>query len=221
MTVAVGVLTHNVYEHKRLKQFKRTLRSLAAQSPDAFYIVSNGSTDGTAEYVASLGGTVVDDPITSCGHGMNVTLSILAESGCDIAVFSNDDIEWKPGSLAALEAFLTDAPPDIIIASGLLEDDYPWNTVIERVEYGGQVALVRKTAPGGTWALRSHDWTLVRPVPESPGYDDVPTCERLRDKGYRVCQLDLATHIGKKVSTWGNASEKLGKPLDRKAWGIP
>jgi GT2 family glycosyltransferase len=196
------------------------VRSIADQDPERFYLVSNGSTDGTERYVASVGGTVVNDPVTSCGHGMNVTLGILAKSGCDVAVFSNDDIEWKPGSFKALEAFLRHAPENIIIASGLLEDDYPWNTVYETVFYGGQTALVRRTAPGGTWAIRPRDWETIRPIPESPGYDDVPTCERLATHGYRFAQLDLATHIGQDVSTWGNGSRRFGKPLDRERWGI-
>jgi GT2 family glycosyltransferase len=224
MKIAVGVLTHNQFRYDRHELFKRTVTSLVHDIDKIsleLYIVDNGSTDETPEYVRSIGGTVLSDPITTCGHGMNATIGICAGSGAELVVFSNDDIEWRAGALPALVRFWSEAPADILIASGLLEDDFPWNTVRERVDYGGVPGLIRDTAPGGTWTLRAADWGKIAPVPEAAGYDDVPTCNRLRAKGYRVCQLDLAEHQGEHVSTWGNISRELGKPLDRAAWGLP
>ena len=90
----------------------------------------------------------------------------------------------------------------------------------QEVEAGGVAALVRDTAPGGAWTLRAADWPRIGPVPEAPGWDDVPTCNRLRKQGYRVCQIDLADHVGEDHSTWGNISNRLAKPLDRKAWNV-
>lgn len=220
VTVAVGVLVHNVFRYHRHELFRRTVRSLADQNPDQLFIVSNGSDDGTQDYVRDLGGLVVNDPVSSCGHGMNVTINATAAAGCEFTVFSNDDIDWKPGSLVAMCEFLAAAPADLVLISGLLEDDYPWNTVYERVEYGGHIALIRRTAPGGCWGMRTSDWAKIRPVPESPGYDDVPACERLGKLGYRVAQLDLCEHIGTEASTWGNGSAAFGKPLDREFWRI-
>lgn len=214
MKIAAGVLCHQLYKYDRMELFKQTVRSIAVNQPDDLFLVSNGSDDGTEHYIAGLGGTVVYDPITSCGHGMNVTIGICAASGADIVVFSNDDIIWHPGAFDVLRRFWAHAPDDLLIASGHLEEDFPWNTVLDRIEVAGIPTLVRRTAPGGTWTLRAKDWPKIAPVPESPGYDDVPVCERLGAKGYRVAQLDLATHIGEEKSTWGNGSAKFGKPLD-------
>lgn len=214
MKTAVGILTHNVFRYDREAAFRRTVKSLAAQKPDQLFIVSNGSDDGTEDLVAKMGGTVVNDPISTCGHGMNVTMGICASSGADIVVFSNDDIWWDPWALDALKRFWAEAPEDIALVSGLLEDIYPWNTVRERVVHGGVPALIRDSAPGGCWSFRASYWPVISPVPEAKGWDDVPCCERLRLKGYRVGQIDLATHEGEATSTWGNGSDKWRRPLD-------
>lgn len=220
MKTAVGILTHNQFATGRHEAFLTTARSLAAQHPDALYVVDNGSTDETPEYVRSLGGVVLDDPISTCGHGMNATIGLCAASGAALVVFSNDDICWHPGALERLVAFWSEAPDDVKIASGLLEDDFYWNTVVERIECGGVEGLVRKTAPGGAWTLRAKDWPKIGPVPEAKGWDDVPTCARVISRGGRVVQLELADHIGEDLSTWGNDSAKFRRPLDREAWGL-
>ena len=221
MTIAAGVLTHDAIRYDRLDLFKQTVRSLVAQKPDFLYLVSNGSTDGTEAYVASLGGLVVNDPISSCGHGMNVTMGACVGSGADVVVFSNDDIIWHPDALGLISEFWAAAPDDVVIAAGILEDDYPWNTALERLEVAGQGGLVRLTAPGGAWTFRARDWGLIHPIPEAPGWDDVPTCQRLQWHGYRVAQFDWAEHIGEERSTWGNISGDFRKPLDYEGWGIP
>lgn len=221
MSIAAAVLTHNVIAYDRLGLLQDTLYSLAAQEPDALFVISNGSDDGTEEYVDSIGGTVVDDPISTCGHGMNVSIGIAVESGCDVVVFSNDDIAFEPDALYRIERFWEQAPDDLLIASGLLEDDYPWNTVYERIEVGSEVGLVRRTAPGGVWTLRASDWPRIQPVPEAAGWDDVPVSLRLQANGYRVAQFEWAHHRGQDRSTWENASHRFGKPLDRKKWGVP
>lgn len=214
LTISAAVLTHDVYRYHREELLKGTIRSVVAQEPDALYVVSNGSTDGTGEYVTSMGGLAVNDPISTCGHGMNVAISLAVTSGCDVIAFANDDVEFRPGAFAALRRFWAEAPDKLMVASGLLEDVFPWNTVRERVEYGGVPALIRDSAPGGVWTLRASDWPTIGPVPEAAGWDDVPACERLRNKGYQVAQLDLAEHVGQKHSTWGNGSERFRTPLD-------
>ena len=153
---------------------------------------------------------------------MNVTIGLCATSGADVIAFSNDDIAWHPGALAEVVRFWQAAPDDILICSGSLEPEYPWNTPRDMVECGGVRALVRDTAPGGTWTLRARDWPLIGPVQEIRGWDDVPTCQRLRAQGYRVAQMDVADHVGEEHSTWGNGTyaSDLGRPLDRSAWGM-
>lgn len=219
MRVAVGVLTHNVFTHDRQHLLLDTLRSLKQTSePFDLYIVDNASTDGTQNFVEQLGGYASKTMPSTCGHGMNVTLDIIS-ANADLCVFSNDDIAWKPGYLETLKAFWSDAPNDLLICSGHLEPEYPWNTPREVVQHGGIKALVRDTAPGGTWTFRAKHRSVIGRIPETAGIDDVPTCERLRASGYRVAQMDVATHAGEDKSSWGNGSYMLAKPLDPK-WGM-
>lgn len=222
MRFAIGILTFNQFSHERHELFLRTVKSLTGQmtADDSLYIVDNNSGDETAAYVASLGGTCLTGPLNSCGRGMNATISICAAAEPDIVLFSNDDILWAPDALTRLAAFWAEAPADLIIASGLMEESFPWNVARERIEFGGIEGLVRDSAPGGAWTMRASNWGLVRPVPEAPGWDDVPTCTRLRNKGYRVAQLDLADHLGEDLSTWANDSKRWERPLDRAAWGL-
>jgi rhamnopyranosyl-N-acetylglucosaminyl-diphospho-decaprenol beta-1,3/1,4-galactofuranosyltransferase len=56
MTVAAAIVTHN-----RLELLKLSVRSLRTQArkPDEIIIVNNGSTDGTAEWLAEQEGLFV------------------------------------------------------------------------------------------------------------------------------------------------------------------
>jgi glycosyltransferase involved in cell wall biosynthesis len=218
--VAAGILTFNQFSTGRHELFERTFESLVADV-DGLYVIDNNSDDETSAYVEGMGGTVLRDPLNSCGHGMNRVLSLLGGSGADLCLFSNDDILWRPGAVAALRDFWAAAPDDVLICSGLQQDVFPWSTPREAITCGGQRALVRDSVPGGAWTLRAKDWPKIRPVPEASGWDDVPTCDRLRRKGYRVAALDLAEHLGEDLSTWGNDSARHGTPLDRAAWGLP
>jgi GT2 family glycosyltransferase len=221
LRVAVGVLTHNVYKHDRFDLLRNTLKSLQqTEVPFDCYVVDNHSTDGTEAYVEALGGHLCRDAVFTCGHGMNVTMQILADSGADLCVFSNDDIEWHEGYLEKLTAFWSEAPDDLLVCSGHLEPVYFWNTPRHPITCGGVTALVRDTAPGGTWTFRVKDWPTIGPVPETHGEDDVPTCYRLTQQGYLVAQMDVATHVGEDASTWGNGSYLHAQPLDRKQWGL-
>lgn len=220
MKLAVGVLCHDVIRHDRVELLRQTCRTLLAGEPDSFYLIDNGSTDGTDELVTSMGGTVVRDPVSTCGHGMNVVMGVCARSGADVVVFSNDDIRWHEGWGEKVRSFWAEAPDDILICSASLEPEYPWNTPVAAIVVGGVKALVRHTAPGGTWTFRARDWPLIGPVPEVAGHDDVPTCRRLRASGFRVAQMDAATHEGEDHSTWGNESRRWARPLDRERWGL-
>jgi glycosyltransferase involved in cell wall biosynthesis len=219
--VSIGVLTHNQFSTGRHELFLQTLRSLkGAGWPFDLFVVDNGSTDQSGEYVQSIGGTAIKAIVSTCGFGMNATARACLSTQPDMVVLSNDDIEWHEGFLEVLVDFWDAAPLDVLIASGILEPDYPWNTARELLQAGPTKALVRDTAPGGAWSFRASDWLRIGPVPESAGWDDVPTCQRLKAEGYRVCQLDLAEHIGEGYSSWGNISHTVAKPLDRAKWGI-
>jgi len=217
--VVAGVLAHNAHRYGRFELLKRCVTSLT--EADAIVVIDNGSTDGTEQWVADIGGTVYSPPdgITTCGRGMNVTITAAANLG-DLVVFSNDDIIWRPGWRDRLEAFWADAPANVAIVSALLEPDYPWNTPLGVVDAGGLRGLIRATVPGGAWTLRSAEWPTIGPVPERVGWDDVPTCRRVNDSGRRCVAVDLVDHAGIDHSTWGNASQRWAQPLDRDRWGL-
>lgn len=222
MRLAVGILTRNQFVNGRHEVFTATLRSLTASHEDIdLYVVDNGSTDETADYVRGLGGTCIADPIHTHGHGANVTIGICAASGADVVVFSNDDVGWHSGALEAVRELWEAAPPDLGIIGGLLEDCYPWNAISGTIDLAGRRGLVRDTVPAAAWTFRAATWADMKPLPESAGWDDVPTCHRLNRKGYRLAQFDLAAHLGEGLSTWGNDSARHGTPLDRAAWGLP
>lgn len=219
MRVVAVVLTHNAATHGRTELLDRTLQSL--HEADELLLIDNGSDDGTEAVVAARGGYAyrADDGNTTCGRGMNVCITAAAKRG-DLVVFSNDDIIWHPGWRPQLQTFWTGAGQDIAIASGLLEESYPWNQPRGLIQIEGIKALRRETVPGGAWTLRSTSWAEIGPVPEVKGWDDVPTCHRLNAAGKKCVALDLADHAGVELSTWGNNSPAYGQPLDRDRWGI-
>lgn len=114
--------------------------------------------------------------------------------------------------------------------SGLLEPDWHWNKPIEAIEAGGVRVLVRESAPAAAWTFRHTGRGIAEDFMGDHGDDvfvsdfgeDYEYCQRLRRRGLRVAQLDLATHIGHGYSTHGNdAAEHVdSRPLDREKWGI-
>lgn len=222
MKIVAGVLTFRAKQFGRILELRETLGTLS--EADALYLLDNGSDDGSGELVRGMGGTVAEnlDGITTAGRGMNLLIGALAATDADVIVFSNDDIRWRPGWRAQVEAFWAAAPPAVKLMSGLLErQDYPWARVRARVEYGGVVALLRESAPGAAWTMRREDWELIGPCPEKVSWDDVPTCQKLRARGYHVAQADLAEHIGGDKSTWGNPAHAYPHPaLDLARYGI-
>lgn len=214
--VAVAILTWN-----RKDLFKRTLRSLKnTEYPYALSIVDNGSTDGTERIVRSLGGYLNTTGNHTAGYGMNLAITRALMCKPDIVVFTADDYEYRSGWLETLVNFWKHAPDSVILVTCNLEPVYGWNTVRGMVEYGGVRALVRDSVPGSNWSFRARDWPLIGPLQEKTGGEDLAVCARLRERGYSLCALDLAEHIGEKQSSWGNRSYLFGQPLDRERWGI-
>ncbi len=203
---AIAVRTWNALEHGREAMLERTLESLrAAGYPFELILFDNGSTDGTADLVAARGGILGPRSVgnDSSGHGMNQAIELALASGSDLIVFSDDDIEWHPDFLAKLVRFWSNAPHDLILASGFVEPRLRHNAVRGTIDSGGVRALVRETAPGGAWSFPATHWRWIGPL--QPGMEaDWEACLRLRAAGFRLAQIDLATHLGVDRSTWGN-----------------
>ena len=214
MKIVAGMLTFNAVTHDRLDLAKTTVRSLAAEA-DEVIVWDNGSSDGTEEWVRAIGGHLYASPdgVTTCGRGMNMLGSACAARG-DLVVLTSDDMLWRPGWRAVLEAFWAEAHDKVAIFCGLLEPDYPWSTPVGAITVNEVTGLLRPSVPGSGWTFRSADWPTIGPVPETYGRDDVPTCQRLVAEGWVLVAADLAEHLGERASTWGNASHQYAKPLD-------
>jgi len=212
--VAIAVRTWNAIRHGRRDLLERTLESLGeAGHPFELFLVDNGSTDGTAELVAARGGHAAPriDGQNGAGHGMNIAIERALSCAPDLVVFSDDDIGWQPGFLRQLVQFWAYAPHDIAILSGYVEPRWSWNTIRGALDCGEVRAIVRETAPGGAWSFPAALWGRIGPL--QPAMDaDWEACQRLRSAGFRLCQADLALHLGAARSTWGNTLA-AGQPV--------
>lgn len=247
-TFAVGVLSHSCVSNLRFELLDQTLRSLiiAFEPVEPVVVIDNGSKDGSTDVVAELVKNTMPhwqrrmpvhrlvqfalrsfirymppDGNHSPGRGRNVLVEhIVREFDPEYIVLSDDDMLWNADARNHLFRFMHNAPKDIAIVSGLLEPEWDWNTPRGLVEAGGEKALWRDSAPGAAWCLRAEDWGTIGPLNESPtGSEDFDACVKLRSKGLRVAQMDLAKHLGEKVSTLNNTAGP-GRPLNRKKWGL-
>lgn len=207
--IAATILTHNLYANERVDLFERTYASLAVEGVTVIP-VDNGSTDTTAEWMAQLGGYCYRGSNTTCARGTNISARVALGTGADICVLSDDDMEWSEDWTEWLQDFWKGAPDDVILAGCHLEPEFSWNAITDRVSWRGVRALIRESTGAASWSFRARDWPLIGPIPDRiQGYGDVPACERIRARGYRIAQLDLATHLGQGRSSWGNRTDEL------------
>ena len=145
------MLTWNHFQTGR-QDFKRTWSSIAKTGYAAeLHLLTNGSTDGTEERVAELGGIVDNgDPRIFYGN----TRLIEAMGDVDLFVLSADDLVYERNWLRRLVRFIEDAPEDIALFSCQMEPVWGWNTPRVLLECGGEKGLVRDSVPGSSWAFR-------------------------------------------------------------------
>lgn len=216
LKIAIALLAYN-----RLGLLRRTVASIeTAGYPYTLHAVDNGSTDGSAEYVAALGGVCNRDGNHTVGHGMNLAIGQALAAGPDWVLFTADDYEYTPGWLARLVPFLSEAPDTLKLICLNLEPVYPWNRITGTVQAGGLRGLLRQSIPGSNWLLRTADWPLIGPLAETTGGEDLAVCRRLLEMQYDLAALDLCAHSGERCSAWGNQSWCLAAPLDKAAYGL-
>ena len=118
---------------------------------------------------------------------------------------------WRPSWRERLEAWWSEAPDDVAMTGCHIEPDFHWNTITDRIVWGGIPGLVRESTGGASWSIpRDRLDVFFAPAgiwQQNQGYGDVMACGRLHERGYRICQIDLAEHAGQGMSTWGNATE--------------
>jgi len=215
--VAAVVLTYRAVSTGRVGLLRSCVESL--READYLQVVDNGSTDGTRELVKEWGGVSHDAPIHTSGHGNNLAARVARGSGADLYVFSDDDMYWRPGWRERLEAWWSEAPADLAMTGCHIEPDFWWNKITDRVVCGGVPGLVRSSTGGASWSMPADRFDVFfGPCgiwQQNQGYGDVMACDRVYGRGYRIGQIDLATHKGQGMSTWGNATEtKYGWNVD-------
>ena len=213
--IVATVLTHNVFRHGRSDLFRRTYDSLNVDGVRVIP-VDNGSTDGTEEMVAELGGYCYRGPNTTCGHGTNIAARVAIGAGADICVLSDDDMEWSPAWATWLTSWWWAAPDELVLTGCHLEPEFPWNLIEGAATYGGVQGLLRASTGAASWSFRADDWPKIGPIPDRiQGHGDVPACEAVKAQNLTIGQIDLATHLGQGRSSWGNRTHELyGWDLD-------
>jgi hypothetical protein len=220
LTVAVGLLTYQMFVTGRSDYFWATYSAFHDAEPHALTVVTCGASDGTQDVVNDLGG--IDDPgPASVGRGMTLAIEACIASGADIIVFSADDVVPVAGWLPRLTRFWQHAPDSVKLATLFLEGSWDWNRVSAAANVGGERVLFRASVPGSSWSFRADDWPLIGPIAPQTGGEDLDVCRRLRHHGYSLAALDLAVHVGRERSAWGNTSHRYEQPLNRAAWGLP
>lgn len=214
MRVCAAVLTYRAVSTGRADLLGQAVGSLG--EADGVWIVDNGSDDGSADLVSSMGGWSHPWPIHTSGHGTNLCSRILAATDADLCVLSDDDMLWRPGWRRHLEAWWEAAPDDVWLTGCHLEPAYPWNEIKATIRCGGVSGLVRSSTGAASWSYRRADHERIFPIPQQiQGWGDVPGCDAIDERGGRICQIDLAEHAGHGRSTWGNQTEaKYGHDLD-------
>ncbi len=210
LKVVICVLTYN-----RRELFQRTVNSLlGAQYPFIPVVVDNGSTDGTAEMVKNLHGTINGSGNHTTGRGMNIAIEEAMKHRPDLILFSADDFHYRKGFLKRLVSFWTSAPQDVIMTSCYLEPAWEWNKIITTDTAGEQRYAIRTSLPGSNWSFWANNVNKIFPVSEKTGGEDLEICGRLRQQRYRLAALDLVKHIGEEQSAWGNQSWRYAQPLN-------
>ena len=213
MRVVAGVLTRNAASFGRREMLRDTVESLG--EADSVIVVDNGSDDGSQYWCRDEFDAFMyrpSDGVTTCGRGMNI-LGAHCRIDADVVVLTSDDMIWRAGWRQVVESFWSEAGNDVILLCGLLEGEYPWNSVIGSYESGGVTGLMRECVPGSGWTFRASSWDHITPIGEQHGHDDVPACQRFRDDGLLMVAVDIATHVGEESSTWGNESHRYVRPL--------
>jgi glycosyltransferase involved in cell wall biosynthesis len=209
MRVAAIILTYRAVSTGRVDLLDQTFKSLVAT--DYLQVVDNGSDDGSRELIESWGGISHDGPLHTSGHGNNLAARVAYGTDADLIVFSDDDMLWRPDWRRDLEAWWSEAPDDIAMTGCHIEPAFHWNTIYDRIECGGVPGLIRESTGGASWSIprRKLD-TFFAPAgiwQQNQGYGDVMACNRVIERGHRIAQIDIATHAGQGMSTWGNSTE--------------
>lgn len=223
-TVAVGILTYNGRAF-----VEACLASVLAQTPaaDEFLVVDNASTDTTPDVIAARYPQV---PLVRNDTNVGVALGLnqlVAATTAPIVVLLNQDIELRPGALAAISDAFADPQVGVVgikllypdgrtvqHAGGWLEwplylaqhhgygqpDDGRWDTPAEVDVVTGAVFAVRRAA-----------WDALGGLSDlfSPAYfEETDFCLRAWGAAWKVVYAPAAVAIHHESTTLGQGSRR-------------
>ena len=214
--VAVAILTYN-----RRNFLERTLDSLLYSAGEYdLFVFDNGSTDGSQQLLASLNEAGVfsevkfnETGIHTAGFGMNRAIEMAMTTKPDLILLSADDYCYNLNWFNSFIEFWTAANNKIKLVGLNIEPLYPWNEIIDKIECGGQRALLRTSIGGSQWSFMDDDLDLIYPLREITGGEDLEVCRRLINNGHKIAALNLSEHIGERDSVWGNRSWEYARQL--------
>lgn len=210
--VTVIMTTYN-----RKKLFEETVNSLHSANLFRLVVIENHSSDGTYELAKEMRdkGLITDllQPEQKLPMLYQTQLigidHVLKNSLPDLLLLTADDFLYKSEWLSSLIEWYSEAPENVAYCSLYKEPEWWWNATYSTLKSSGQTAYVRRTVPGACWAMRLEDWKFIEPNFRKFAHDgqlDVNMCEWVYKNNKICCALDLAEHIGKHESLYGNIS---------------
>ena len=212
------MLTVVLTTYNRKELFKRTVASLhSANATFRLVVVENHSTDGTKELAQDMTskGVITELllPETKLPMLYQTQLMgidyILKDSLPDLILMTADDFEYKPEWLEAVSSWFKEAPPNVAYCTLYKEPEWWWNATYSTLKSDGHISYVRRTVPGACWVFNLDGWKFIEPNFRAWSHDgqlDVNMCEWVYKNNRICCALDLAEHIGKHASLYGNIS---------------
>lgn len=212
-----------------LRDLPDCLASVAAQLTDAdeVLVVDNGSTDGSADYVASqYPGIKLVRLVRNSGYAGGVNAGIQVAAG-DYLLMLNPDVVLAQDWLSEMVAALAD--PSVGVAGGKLH--FPdgrvqhaggtiiWpRAVTDHHGYAGsdegqwEQARDVDYVTGAAWGFRRDVAQVIGPLDEAfwPGYyEEVDYCYRVRKGGLRVVYAPTASAVHKESVSLGRSLRYL------------
>ena len=205
-----------VLSYNRLELLTITLQTIKnTEIPYKLYII-DASTDKATLELLKTQQNVIYYPGSNVGQAMNKAFDLIKDSGSDYGLITADDYLYNPFWLERLYGVMRSSSDDVKLFSCHLEPLYQWNSIkalvtTEYLDY----CFLRDSLPGSNWSFRTKDIDLIYPVASKTGGEDLEVCKRLTNLGFNLAAMDLADHLGEKLSAWGNQSYKYANYKSR------
>lgn len=219
----VGLVAIGRNEGERLK---RCLRSIQGQVDRAVY-VDSGSTDGSADFAASLGVSVVSldmsQPFTAARARNAGYERLIQEGPLDYVQFVDGDCEVAPGWLE-IAARTMEERAELAVVCGRRREQKPDESIYNRlcdIEWDTPVGEAR--ACGGDAMFRVKAFSEVNGF--NPGLiagEEPELCFRLRARGWKILRIDaeMTLHDAaiSRFEQWWQRSVRGGHAFAERAW---